>query len=73
MKIQVNCKAVAVAKTKKGSYKIVFVDQDANIFTCYKKEVTVEDAELLEIPEVRVFDINVSDVPFFMVEPDGKE
>lgn len=67
MKIAVNCKAVAVAQTKKGSYKIIFVDENASIFTCYKKMVTLEEAELLEIPEVREFEVNVSDVPFFMV------
>lgn len=67
MKIKVNCKAVAVAQTKKGSYKLVFVDENACIFTCYKKTVTLEEAELLELPDVREFEVNVSDVPFFMV------
>lgn len=69
MKIEVNCKAVAVTKTKKGSYKIVFVSDDAAIFTCYKKEVTTDDLEELEIMAVRTFDIKTDDVLFFIVEP----
>lgn len=72
MKIKVNCKAVAVSQTKKGSYKLVFVDDNANIFTCYKKTMTVEEAELLELPEVREFEVNVSDIPFFMVNSEER-
>lgn len=72
MKILVNCKAVAIAKTKKGSYKIVFVDDNASIFTCYKKEVSLEEVELLELQEVREFEVNVSDIPFFMVDSEER-
>lgn len=72
MKIFVNCKAVAVAQTKKGSYKIVFVDENACIFTCYKKTVTIEQAQLLESMEIREFDVNVSDIPFFLVESEER-
>lgn len=73
MKIEVNCKAVAVTKTKKGSYKIVFVSDDAAIFTCYKKEVTMSELDELEIMAVRTFDIKTDDVLFFIVEPEPPE
>lgn len=72
MKISVLCKAVAISKTKKGSYKIVFVDENANIFTCYKKDVKVEEADSLEEFQPRDFEINVSEVPFFMVRSEER-
>ena len=72
MKIEVNCKAVAVSQTKKGSYKIIFVSDDAAIFTCYKKEVTEYELEELEIMAVRAFDIKTDDLVFFLIVDDEK-
>lgn len=68
MQFLIKCKAVAIAQTKKGSYKIIFVDDKANLFTCYKKTLTEEEAEMLMIEDHRLFDVNTSDTPHFLVE-----
>lgn len=69
MQISVNCRAVAVSKTKKGSYKIVFVTPDADLFTVYTKDsINTQDMEELEIEAIRDFSINVSDTPLFFAK-----
>lgn len=73
MQFSIKCKAVAIAKTKKGSYKIVFVDDKANLFTCYKKTLTDDEAEMLMIEGMRLFDVNTSDLPHFLVEEEKGE
>lgn len=66
MKISVNCRAVAISKTKKGSNKIVFVTPEADLFTVYTKdEITLEKADELEIEGIRDFSVNLTDTPLF--------
>lgn len=68
MRISIKCKAAVIAQTKKGSYKIIFVDDKANLFTCYKKTLQPEEAEMLMIEDERLFDVNTTDLPHFLVE-----
>lgn len=71
MTITVTCKAAAISKTKKGSYKIVFVTPNAEVFTTYTKEqLTVDDVEEFEIECERQFDVNLTDTPLFLHKED---
>ena len=66
MIINVNCRAVAISKTKKGSYKIVFVTPEADLFTVYtKEEITSDKADELQIEDIRKFSVNLTDTPLF--------
>lgn len=66
MTISVNCRAVAISKTKKGSYKIVFVTPEADLFTVYtKQEIMPDIADELEIQDFRKFSVNLTDTPLF--------
>ena len=71
MTISVNCRAVAISKTKKGSYKIVFVTPEADLFTVYtKQEITSDIADELEIQDFRKFSVNLTDTPLFFEKGD---
>lgn len=66
MNITVKCRAVALSKTKKGSYKIVFVTPEADLFTVYTKDtINTDFMEELQQETYREFSINVSDTPLF--------
>lgn len=74
MTINVECHAVAIAKTKKGSWKIVFVTENADLFTVYTKDqLTEADAESLEEFKSREFEVNLSDTPLFFKKGEDKQ
>lgn len=69
MLLTINCKAVAAKQTKKGSFKVVYVTDDGEIFTSYQKEpITEEVMEELEIMCMRTFSARLDDTIFFPVE-----
>lgn len=69
MVITLMCKAVAAKKTQKGSYRVVYVTEDGEIFTSYQKDpVTADVMEELEIMAMRTFSARLDDTIFFPVE-----